>query len=239
MQLPQGMAYGNWDFPESTLRDLTFEIEICGNVERHPGRYLQLYDGQIAGIGSYFGLQTDVFKLGHGGLGHGLIFSRWKSRDPSDSRAAPNGWIESAGHEGDFVGVRALVPWSVGQYRCQLFVVDTDSSGVWYEFSLTDHKTDQTYSAGCLRFPAPQINSGGGTWTEVYSVARTESEVPETELRVLSLAANGMTLRPTKCCVGYQKFSNSDAYVDKGVLILRSGRDVKRIHKATHYAIDA
>jgi hypothetical protein len=47
------------------------------------------------------------------------------------------------------------------------------------------------------------------------------------------LAANGMTLRPTKCHVCYQKFPNSDAYVDKGVLILRSGRDVKRIHKAT------
>lgn len=239
MQLPQGMAYGNWDFPASTLRDLTFEIEIRGNVDRRPGRFLQLYDGHIAGVGSYFGLQTDVFKPGHGGQGCGLIFSRWKSRDPSDARVVPNGWIENAGHEGDFVGVRALVPWSVGRYRCTLSVMDKDSSGVWYEFALTDHTTHQEYSAGCLRFPAPQISSGGGTWTEVYSTAKTGSEVPETELRVLSLAANGMTLRPTKCRVCYQNFPDSDAHVDNGVLILRSGRDIKRVHEARHYKLDA
>ena len=108
MNLPKGMAYGNWEFPLPKLHDLTLEIEIRGNVERRPGRYLQLYDGDIAGIGSYFGLQTDVAKPGYGGQGHGLLFTRWKTRDSSNARVAPNGWIENSGHEDDFVGVRPV-----------------------------------------------------------------------------------------------------------------------------------
>jgi hypothetical protein len=42
--LPKGMVYGNWYFSIAKLRDLTFEIEIGGQIGRRPGRYLQLYD---------------------------------------------------------------------------------------------------------------------------------------------------------------------------------------------------
>lgn len=239
MKLPKGMAYGNWDFPSPTLNDLTLEIEICGNVERRPGRYFQLYDGGIAGVDCYLGLQTDVAKPGCGGQGHGLLFSRWKTRDSSNARVAPYGWIENSEHEDGFVGVRALMPWSTGQYRCTLKVVDDDADGVWYEFAVINHQTNETFSAGSLRFPAAEINSGGGTWTEVYSYAQSEEDVPETELRVLSILANDMQLSPSKCRVSYQEFSKSDAFVDNGKLILRSGGDVERMHEAKHYDMDA
>ena len=239
MQLPKGIAYGNWDFLSPSLFNLRFEIDIRGNVDRQPGRYLQPYDACIAGIGCYFGLQTDVFKAGHGCQGHGLLFSRWKTRDLSDARFAPNGWIESAGYEDDFVSVRALMPWSTGRYLCSLAVVDDGGNGIWYEFIVMDHNTSQTCSAGSLRFPAAQINSGGGTWTEVYSFAKNEEEVPETELRVISIAANDMTVRPTKCRVSYQDFSRSDAFVDNGTLVLRSGGNVVRKHEAQHYNLEA
>ncbi len=239
MQLPKGMVYGNWDFPLPKLRDLTIDIEIRGNVELHPGRYLQLYDGRIAGVGCYFGLQTDVAKAGYGGQGHGLLFSRWETRDSSNARVAPYGWIENSGREDNFVGVRALVPWSTGQYRCTLLVVDDDADGVWYEFAVADHTTHQTFSAGSLRFPTADINSGGGTWTEVYSHAQSEEDVPETELRVLSISANSMNVRPVRCRVCYQEFSKSDAFVDGSALILRSGGNVVRIHEAKHYDMDA
>ena len=90
-----------------------------------------------------------------------------------------------------------------------------------------------------MRFPAAEINCGGGTWTEVYSYAQSEEDVPETELRVLSISANDMQLSPSKCRVSYQEFSKSDAFVDNGKLILRSGWNVERIHEAKHYDIDA
>lgn len=239
MHLPQGMAFGNWDFATPTVRDLTFEVDIRGNVSRHPGRYLQLYDGHIGAVGCYFGFQTDVFKPGFGGQGHGLLFSRWATRDPSDARVAPDGWIESAEHEGAFVGVRALVPWTLGRYRCDLEIVDRDGNLIWYEFSVTAYSTNERYSAGFLRFPTDQINSGGGSWTEVYSGIACEADVPETELRVLSVSANQGTSRPTRCSVCYDpQFSRSDAYIDNGTLIIRSGRGVDRIHDARHYELE-
>jgi hypothetical protein len=236
MNIPQGMAYANWEFPIPYLDDLTFELEILSNVDQIPGRYYQLYDGHIGGVGSYFGLQTNLFNPSTGKFcGHGLIFSRWGTRDLLDTRVASDGWTESSGHEGDFVGVRSLMPWTAGKYICTLAVVDKDEHGIWYEFTVFDQKAKQKYSAGCLRFPMAKIKSGGGTWTEVYSVAKTESEVPETELRIISLVANKSNLQPIKCRVSYGNFFSSDAYVNNGVLILRSGHGVSRFHEAGEY----
>lgn len=240
MQLPQGMAYGNWDFSNPTLEDLAFEIELCGNTDPMPGRYFQLYDGHIAGVGSYFGLQTNLFQPGCGWRGQGLIFSRWGTRNSTDARVAANGWIENAGHEGDFVGVRATVPLAAGKYRCQLKANEHDSTGVWYEFTIKDHQTGREFSAGSLRFPEAKINSGGGTWTEVYSGVANETEIPETELRIISIMANNMTLRLKQCRVRYQEhFSHSDAFVENGVLVLRSGGNISRAHSASCYPIKA
>lgn len=238
MHLPQGMAYGNWDFPCPTIEDLAFEIELRGNTDPMPGRYYQLYDGHIGGVGSYFGLQTNLFRPGHGWQGQGMIFSRWRTRSPADARVAANGWIESAGHEGDFVGVRAKVPFSAGKFRCQLKVSDQDPAGVWYELTINDLQTGRSFSAGCLRFPEAKINSGGGTWTEVYFGARHEADIPETELQVVSITANNATLRPTQCRVCYQQnFAHSNAFVDDGVLVLRSGGKVSRVHLANRYQL--
>lgn len=238
MQLPQAMAYGNWDFPSTTLKDLAIEIEICGNTDPMSGRYFQLYDGHIGGAGSYFGLQTNLLQPGFGWKGHGLIFSRWGTRNSSDARAASNGWIENAGHEGGFVGVRATVPLHAGKYCCRLVAIGSDSNGVWYEFTVKEHQTGTEFSAGSLRFPKAQINSGGGSWTEVYHGTSQESDVPETELRIHSITANNMALRPTQCRVCYPPhFAHSDAFVENGVLVLRSGGIVSRVHSAACYSI--
>jgi len=99
MQLPKGIAYGNWDFLSPSLFNLRFEIDIRGNVDRQPGRYLQPYDACIAGIGCYFGLQTDVFKPDTAVKGTDSFSQGGRPRDLSDARFAPNGWIESAGYE--------------------------------------------------------------------------------------------------------------------------------------------
>src|SRR4051812_45827615 len=118
ISMPQGMAYGWWHFPEPLIQDLTFDIEIVAGDERCPGRYYQLYQGQIGGQGVYFGFQTDLLRPGLGWQGKGLLFSRWGTRDIKDGEPAPGGWLESAGHEGDFVGVRSLFDWGTGAYGC-------------------------------------------------------------------------------------------------------------------------
>lgn len=240
MQLPQGMAYGWWHFAEPSFRNLTFRVQIEGDINRRPGRYLQLYQGKIGSVGFYFGFQTDVSKPQEGSQGHGLVFSRWKTRDSNDARPATNGWIENAGHEGDFIGVRVCYSWSSGEYDCALVPVDTDNRGTWYEFTVTSRNTNETISVGCLRFTNPEIMSGGGSWTEVYSDVSCESDIPFTEMRIVDITANNGSIRPIRCDTTYnQNFGRSDAFVNDGTLFLRSGSRVQRIHEPNQYILNA
>ncbi len=240
MHLPQGMAYGWWHFAEPSFHDLTFSVRIDGDTNQSPGRYLQLYQGKIGSVGFYLGFQTDVLSSQNGWKGHGLIFSRWDTRDSNNARAAMNGWIENAGHEGDFVGVRVCYPWSPGDYDCTLSPVVTESRGTWYEFTVVNKKTNELISAGCLRFPNSGIMSGGGSWTEVYSAASSETDVPFTELQITYISGNNRAIRPIRCETTYnQNFGRSDAFVHEGTLFLRSGSGVQRIHESNQYPLNA
>jgi len=97
LTLPQGMAYGWWHFAQPLLDDFCFEVEIKAGDDQIPGRYFQLYQGQIGGVGMYLGFQTDIAKPQMGGQGKGLIFSRWKTRSNNDAKPPPGGWIEMPG----------------------------------------------------------------------------------------------------------------------------------------------
>lgn len=235
IRMPQGMAFGYWHFPQEKIHDLTFEITIEAGDERRPGRYLQLYQGHIGGIGMYFGFQTDLSRPGCTGQGHGLLFSRWGTRDRADAEPDKGGWIESAGHEGDFVGVRTAFAWRNGAYRCWLLPRRENSSAVWYEFRVEAVSNGAKASAGALRFPfqagqRPMIHSGGVTWTEVYSDAHSADDVPYTRLDVTRIRANGGTLAPIRCDTAYnEQFLPADSVIQPdGVLSLRSGIGVGR-----------
>lgn len=66
ISLPQGMIYCWWHFGQPLLDDLVFEIEFAAGGERTPGRYYQLYQGNIGGVGMYLEFQTDLFRPGPG-----------------------------------------------------------------------------------------------------------------------------------------------------------------------------
>jgi hypothetical protein len=171
--------------------------------------------------------------------GKDLLFSRWGTWDPEDARVARNGWVENSGHEGNFVGVRAIYLWTPGEYKCELAPVDVDHHRTWYEFKATSKQRNQTVSAGCLRFPSANIETGGGSWTEVYSGASSERDVPFTEMRV-SVVANGGGIRPIRCDTTYNSnFQSSDAFIERGQLVLRSGAEVQRLHSPGQFTIDA
>jgi hypothetical protein len=232
--LPWGMAYGNWNFDRPLLDDIQFEIEISGDTSTSVGRYFQLYDFKIGGIGQYFGLQTNLNRPQSGCQGNGLIFSRWceanEQPNAASTRCSENGFIELGRHEGDFVGVRRPVPWKSGRFRCSIAPTDKTSAATWFEFSVEDLSTSERYSCGQLAFPRAGIENGGGTWIETYSGAASEGQVPLTELRVLSVRANNGTLAPVSCKTNYEDFQKSDAFVDQGILVLRAGGSVSRIH---------
>ena len=169
--LPSGLAYAWWNFGQAEFEDFQIDLTLHNDVDDRPGLYLQVYQGQIGDVGFYLGLQTDVYRPKQGGQGKGLIFSRWKMRREADARPVSGGWIESSGHEGDFVGIRRKYAWGKGKYRLRLTALDEDDQGVWYGFFILDYGTNQEDYAGSLRFPPtkgqrPRIKDGGGTWLE-------------------------------------------------------------------------
>src|SRR5437899_508600 len=115
--LPGGLTYIWWRFDKAEFEDFQIDITIHNDIGTRPGLYFQMYQGQIGDVGFYFGLQTDVFRPGMGGQGKGLLFSRWKTRELSETRPASDGWAESAGYEGDFVGIRKKYTWTNHRYR--------------------------------------------------------------------------------------------------------------------------
>ena len=242
IKLPQGMAYGWWYFPKELLHDLVFEVEFVSGDERSPGRYFQLYQGYIGGYGIYFGFQTDIFRPGVGWQGHGLIFSRWGTRDDEDAASTTGGWVENSGHEGNFVGVRSLFDWRCGRYLCWLSPCREEAEATWYEFRVRRLSDGQEATAGSLRFPhvdgqRPLIHSGGGSWTEVYSGVAIAEDVPTTQFEVRYVHADNNSIVPIRCDTNYNSnYPCADAVVtSEGILSLRSGCGVSQIHPAQQY----
>ena len=141
--LPEQMAYIWWGWIQRSdsegnrldeFEELVIEFTIQNDVEPlggGNGLYLMLAYSNISGVYFYFGLQTDM-KDPETSLsrGKGLIFSRWSTRDLANARyAQEDGWTESSGHEGDFIGVRRSYVWGAGDYRVRLAPDDSAPPG--------------------------------------------------------------------------------------------------------------
>ena len=118
IQPPMAPAYidWRWDAGQSGFREFSTDFTIHNDVgdwsDEH-GYYLILMQNDIAGVGFYFGLQTDA-----NGRGKGVIFSRWQTDDLANARwDAADGWYELGKHEGGFIGVRRAYDWGAGDYR--------------------------------------------------------------------------------------------------------------------------
>ncbi len=167
---PEHMAYIWWEWIQAQdakgnrldeFEELVIEFTLHNDVAPlggNNGLYLMLAYSTISSVRFYFGLQTDVYapEPPHW-RGKGLIFSRWETRDLANARyAAEDGWTQSSGHEGDFIGVRRSYAWGAGDYRVRLAPDETepkDSDGVWFGLWITDMSTDVTTWIGSLKFP--------------------------------------------------------------------------------------
>ena len=114
IEIPEHMAYSwwEWNHVDANLDEMVFDFTIHndpGDLSDQYGLYLMVCYGTLSDTPFYFGLQTDVNDPAvWGGRGKGLIFSRWDERDLSYAKSGGGNesWVESSGHEGDFIGVR-------------------------------------------------------------------------------------------------------------------------------------
>ena len=241
------MAYMWWGWNRGRqFKELVFDFTIhndLGNFSARNGLYLMVCFSSISNQDFYFGLQTYVSDPGQRrGRGKGLIFSRWGERDLSLSKVAggDDGWSESSGHEGDFIGVRRNYDWGVGDYRMRLAGDGTEDDGEWFSVWITDLDTDETTWVGALKFPliggTAMVKPPAYTTLEIYGDPIRPIDVPEWHVSVKRPLGDGV--KSKRGDPGYSGFHgailNSDIQYDRGddTVHFRIGGSTERVGSA-------
>ena len=239
-----GIHYAFWDFSSPTFTKLVHNFSVFNeptnkdNSLNKDGLYYQFYQGLINDtIGFYYGIQTSVMKP-NGDNKKGVIFSRWKTRDTSNYKIAQGGWGQSAGYEGDFIGVRKNYEWGLGTYSIELRKDSSDVKGDWYGLWIRKLPASVNEYIGSIRFEKSSkssgIKNGGITWTELYFKANANTPLPRWHLSVNeALADNKKALHVTSAY-------NSDKFVGFTNIFTTNANDVqflmgptvKRFHSA-------
>jgi hypothetical protein len=133
-----------WTLPPEAVAAPVEELTMAVTIEKDPGQKLPVYIAPIGhvkmdGLYAYAGLLSNMHRPGHGWVGRGIIFSRWGERRQELVHAEPDGFFESSGHEGDFIGVRRWMDWGEGTYAASLRVRQAarpeDTSWIRFEVS--------------------------------------------------------------------------------------------------------
>jgi len=237
-----GMTYVNWDFGLDRLVDLSIDVTFHSKPLPPASCYLQLYDGGIGSVGQYFGFQYIWEKTGK--LKQQFIWSRWKTRDKGDAWVANGGWIESAGYEGDFVGIRYPVVFDAeSTFTVHVQMRETDAKGTWYELRIFDHQKQQWTKVGRLRFPPdngklPFINNGGGSWTEAFAGVKYSSDVAKYHLSYGGIYTCGRTVAARSVTIFYSdKIPNTDVSIEpegRSIHIVYGGKTLRRTKAGTY-----
>ena len=233
-KVPEHMAYTWWDWNRNRIkfREMTTDVTIHNDVDSFPefmGIYLILGFGDISGKAYYYGIQVD------GGVGYPIekrvIYSRWDTRDLAYARAAEDGWTESSGHEGDFIGVRRLYDWTAGEYRLRLGPDGKDEDGEWFGLWVTDLTTRETTWIGSLKFPyvaeTALISPPSYATIEVYGFDDVRPiDIPELSISVEPPKGDGIPAN--QAFIGYSPFNgailNSEVRCDNtGTIFMQAG----------------
>jgi len=194
---PGGVSYVDWVFKKDFER-LDVNVKI-NQFDTSKDFYLQFYQSKIGNDGFYFGIQNRVNTNDQM-----LIFSRWRTRDLANVKVnvAKKGFSQSAGYEGNFVGVR-LPNFELkrGEYNFSIFKEKDDDVGRWYKYMVTEKSTNTETWGGSIRFDKnSKINRKGSTWTELFGKpwpVQTYKHLPNWDVEILIKGNNKSPIHAT------------------------------------------
>ena len=195
------------DVPD--LKSLQMEVSISRDMPASSyNLYIAPVSAELNGESFYGGLQTNIGgypaaapndRSGPYHKGKGAIFSRWGSNlDLSFVRAAPDGLVEAAGYEGDFVSGRRPYPWKAGTYlfeiRRTISARESGKDWVWAEASVIDKASGTRVSVASLKFPGRKLrlSKGLAAFIEFYGGKDVDvPHLPPLEVRLSRPRING------------------------------------------------
>ena len=210
-----------WDFGKpSTFQSLAIDVTIKGEVADEAQLYIAPFGrSELNKQMFYGGIQTRTLAQTKKSprrqdIGRGGIFSRWDERSHNAIRTAPGGYMESSGHEGDFVSVRKKMAWGEGRYTCRLVKLDTQwidgKPFTWVGYFIYDHQRDTETYCGSLRFEGETLalDKNNAGFIELYGRRPASlDDIPKIEVIFHHPVLNG---RPVE-------LANAVAFYPQGV----------------------
>ena len=238
--------YWGWDQNTGSFRELVVNLTIHNDVDSLSGRnglFLLVVSGRISATRFYFGFQTDVQDPVTGSSrGKGVIFSRWGTRDLANVRLAEDGFSQSSGHEGNFVGARRGYDWGAGSYRLLLAPDGAEPDGEWFGLQVTDLASGTTTRVGSLKFPYPDneqratIDPYAYSTIEIYGPPIRPIDIPELRVNIGPPRGDGQsaTNGRTAYSIFRGEILNSEARFEhgNGSLFLQVGGVTRRLTAA-------
>jgi hypothetical protein len=208
-----------WKLPEAAGDFESLSVEIALDRDMPSADY-NLYVSPItAGLSDgtrfYGGLQTNIGgypaanpadRSSSSGHGKGAIFSRWgDGLDLSFVRSEPDGFVEAAGYEGNFVSGRRPYPWKAGTYVFEIRRqprAETDrGSETWFGAFVTDKASGVRTHIASLKFKGERLrlDRDFATFVEFYGGKSVDvARLPPLEIRFGRLMLNGRAVDPVR-----------------------------------------
>ena len=210
-----------WNLGTNTPFDsYSIDVAILNDVPDDINLYIAPIGlGKLSGMGFYGGLQTHsdgktVDDPQGRGIGRGIIFSRWDERDTDAVRAAaPGGYFQSSGNEGDFISVRAPYAWTKGHYTYRLVKMDRSvvhgDVGTWVGGFVYSHERHENAFIGAMWFKGEDLvlEKSIASFVEIYGGRIPISKIPTVCIRYENPTVNGHVV----------PLPGVDGHFDKGI----------------------
>lgn len=191
----------------NNIEKISMDVFISDEIPQNINLYIAPIGlGKLNGVSFYGGLQTNT-----GGFisktdqryknwGRGLLFSRWDERSLDAVSLADGGFCQSAGYEGDFVGVRNTYKWSKGLYNIELRVLKPeqldlpeDKNNTWIGMFIYSYEHSDWKYVGALRFPGKKLtlDKSFASFVEIYGKTIKEGDIPSFTVAFSNFKVNG------------------------------------------------
>ena len=238
--MPWGLVNIWWDLPpQPVFRSLEISVDIADAVPEDTRLYIAPVGLAWLNDTPFYGGLLCGAPLPDGGRGRIALFSRWHERRLDHVREAPGGFSQSAGYEGDFIGVRQKVPWRRGRYRIAFRDVGRDGQGRgrWIAQTVRDEATGEGWSTGALCFPGEslRLRPHMAAFVEMFGAPIRPREIPRLRVRFGDLSINGAAVALRRATARYRMqtppFAEAQAE-GTGAVAVETGRRFRRAHLA-------
>lgn len=243
-----------WDLgAESPFESLAVDVTISADVPASVNLYIAPIGlGHLSKTPFYGGLQTNSDgntrkdpKLR--GLGYGMLFSIWGERSLDAIRPSDGGFLQSSGHEGDFVSVRRPYEWKKGKYTYRLAKMDAETidgqAYTWIGAFVKNHEKDENIFIGALRFKGKDLvlEKKIANFVEIYGKRKPAADIPKVTITFGPPVVNGVAAKNPKADAVYPKGvpDYADTAAKDGSLVVTVGEPVQGREKRRITLIEA